>query len=54
MSNDTPRALDLASIDHVLTTTRSVRLRLDFERPVPQDVIKDALRILRDVLVGDV
>ena len=26
--------MDLASVDHLLTTTRSVRKRLDLERPV--------------------
>ena len=52
MSNDTPRALDLASVDHVLTTTRSVRLRLDFERAVPNAVIKDALRIALQAPTG--
>jgi nitroreductase len=37
--------MDIASIDKVLTTTRSVRLRLDLERPVERDVIEDCLNI---------
>ena len=27
--------IDVTNADHLLTTTRSVRRRLDFERPVP-------------------
>lgn len=52
MNDDTPRAIDLDSVDHVLTTTRSVRLRLDFERPVPNAMIKDALRIALQAPTG--
>lgn len=37
--------LDLASVDHVLTTTRSVRRRLDLSRPVEPEVIEDCLRL---------
>jgi nitroreductase len=37
--------MDIASIDKVLTTTRSVRLRLDLERPVERDVIEECLNI---------
>jgi nitroreductase len=28
--------MDLATVDHLLTTTRSVRKRLDLKRPVPR------------------
>lgn len=35
----------LAVIDHLLTTTRSVRKRLDFERPVPPEIIEQCLEI---------
>ena len=52
MSSDSIRAFDLASVDHVLTTTRSVRLRLDFERAVPAALIKDALRIALQAPTG--
>jgi nitroreductase len=33
------------SVDHVLTTTRAVRRRLDFDRPVPFEVLRDCLEI---------
>jgi len=36
---------DLAQTDHLLTTTRSVRKRLDFTRPVPRDVVLECLQI---------
>jgi nitroreductase len=35
----------LQEIDRLLTTTRSVRKRLDLERPVPPDVIEECLRL---------
>ena len=37
--------LDLDSIDHVLMTTRTVRKRLDLERPVERKVLNECLRI---------
>ncbi len=37
--------MDLATVDHLLTTTRSVRKRLDLARPVEQKVIADCLEI---------
>ena len=33
------------SVDEVLTTTRAVRKRLDFDRPVPRELILECLRI---------
>jgi nitroreductase len=33
------------SVDEVLTTTRSVRKRLDFERPVPKEVLLECLEL---------
>ena len=36
---------DLSQTDRLLTTTRAVRKRLDFGRPVPRDVILECLRI---------
>ena len=36
---------DLAQTDHLLTTTRSVRKRLDFTRPVSRDVVLECLDI---------
>ena len=37
--------LDLATVDTLLSTTRAVRKRLDFSRPVPRDVILECLRL---------
>ena len=36
---------NLAVVDHLLTTTRSVRKRLDLNRPVEREVIKECLEI---------
>ena len=52
MSKDPVMDLDLASVDHVLTTTRSVRQRLDFERPVPLEMIEEALQIALQAPTG--
>src|SRR5258706_15913368 len=35
----------LASVDHVLTTTRAVRRRLDVDRPVAASVIRECIEI---------
>lgn len=37
--------MDLAAADHLLTTTRSVRKRLDFKRPVERAVLEKAIEI---------
>ncbi len=37
--------VDLTSVDGVLSTTRSVRLRLDCDRPLPNDLITDCIDI---------
>ncbi len=37
--------MDLSTIDHLLTTTRSVRKRLDLTRAVPNDVIERCIEI---------
>ena len=37
--------MDLATADHLLTTTRSVRKRLDFSKPVDLGVVKRCLEI---------
>ncbi|GEM_PF-6491233 len=37
--------MDLASIDHVMTTTRSVRKRLDLTRTVEPEVIQTCIEI---------
>jgi len=44
--------LDRRSIDHVLTTTRAVRRRLDLDRPVPVDVINECLDIALQAPTG--
>lgn len=38
-------ALDLAAADRLLTTTRSVRKRLDYSRPVPAALVQECLDI---------
>jgi nitroreductase len=38
-------AFDLTETDHLLSTTRSVRKRLDFDRPVERVVLLDCLRL---------
>lgn len=37
--------MDLATVDHLLTTTRSVRQRLDLARPVEPEIIERCLEI---------
>ena len=37
--------MDLATVDHLLTTTRSVKKRMDFTRPVEPE-IKEVAQIL--------
>ena len=37
--------MDLDTVDHLLSTTRSVRRRLDLTRPVPREIIVDCLRL---------
>lgn len=38
-------ALDRRTVDHLLSTTRAVRKRLDLTRPVPPEVIEECLRL---------
>ncbi len=37
--------LDRATVDHLLTTTRAVRKRLDLDRPVEPEVVEECLRL---------
>lgn len=37
--------MDIDTVDHLLTTTRAVRKRLDLDRPVPPEVIEECLRL---------
>jgi nitroreductase len=43
-----PRPFDrgeLEAIDHLLSTTRAVRKRLDLDRPVPREIVEECLRL---------
>jgi len=44
--------MDLATIDKLLTTTRTVRKRLDITRPVPAEVIKECLNLALQAPTG--
>jgi len=44
--------MDLASVDHLLTTTRSVRKRMDFSRPVDPAVIEKCIEIALQAPTG--
>lgn len=44
--------MDLATVDHLLTTTRSVRRRLDFSRPVEREVVEKCLEIALQAPTG--
>ncbi len=52
MTTPPPATFDLASVDHVLKTTRSVRRRLDLDRPVPATLIREALDIALQAPTG--
>ena len=43
---------DLAQTDHLLTTTRAVRKRLDLTRAVPRDLIVDCIRVATQAPAG--
>src|SRR5689334_20194872 len=44
--------MDLATVDHLLTTTRSVRKRLDFKRPVPAELVQHCIEIALQAPTG--
>jgi len=44
--------MDLASIDHLLSTTRSVRKRLDFSRPVEPAVVMQCIELALQAPTG--
>ena len=44
--------LDYESVHHALRTTRSVRRRLDFERPVPPEVIEECIDVATQAPTG--
>ena len=43
--SDVPARVDLANADLLLSTTRSVRKRLDFDRPIEREVLLECLRL---------
>ncbi len=45
-------SFDLGQTDHLLTTTRAVRKRLDLARPVPRELIEDCIRIATQAPAG--
>ena len=45
-------AFDLSQTDRLLTTTRSVRKRLDLSRPVPRDVVLECLELALQAPTG--
>lgn len=49
---DSIKPIDLASVDWVLNTTRSVRQRLDFDKPVPMALVHEALDIALQAPTG--
>jgi nitroreductase len=44
--------IDLSSVDTVLATARSVRRKLDFERPVPREVILECIDLATQAPTG--
>jgi len=44
--------MDLATVDKLLTTTRTVRKRLDFTRPVEPEIIPTCLAIAMQAPTG--
>jgi nitroreductase len=44
--------IDLSSVDTVLSTARSVRRKLDFERPVEREVILDCINVATQAPTG--
>ena len=48
---DDPR-LDRTAVDHVLTTTRAVRRRLDLDRPVDTQTLLDCIDIAEQAPTG--
>jgi nitroreductase len=44
--------LDLETVDHLLSTTRAVRKRLDLDRPVPPEVVEECLCLATQAPTG--
>ena len=51
-TDDDDQWLDLESVDHVLSTARSVRRKLDFERPVEPEVLFDCINVSTQAPTG--
>lgn len=47
-----PDVADLAPLDHLLTTTKQVRKRMDLSRPVPRDLLLDCIDIAQHAPMG--
>lgn len=45
-------AMDLATVDHLLTTTRSVRKRLDLTRPVEPEIVERCIELAYQAPTG--
>ncbi len=45
-------AIQIENADELLSTTRAVRKRLDFAKPVPREVILDCIRISQQAPTG--
>lgn len=43
---------DLGQTDHLLTTTRAVRRRLDLDRPVPRSVVRECIEVATQAPAG--
>ena len=43
---------DLKQIDHLLSTTRAVRKRLNLDKPVPRELILDCVRLSTQAPAG--
>lgn len=44
--------IDVAAADHLLTTTRAVRKRLDLDRDVPRELVLDCVRVATQAPAG--
>ena len=52
MANEATTNDELATVDHLLSTTRSVRLRLDLKRPVLSALIEESINIALQAPTG--
>lgn len=52
MPEESPAGFDLDEIERLLSTTRAVRRRLDFDRPVPRDIVLECIRLSQQAPTG--